>query len=684
MIVIGLSGGFDPLYGFFDAESNTRLDLPIYSGHDAAAVLVKDGTVLAAIEEERVSRIKHTNIRPTRAIEYCLNTAGLRLADVDYFAYYWTEQYFNNFVADLLKERPQLKRPASGRAFLESALRQDLGPDFDSRKLVFVSHHVAHAISAYAMSGYDSSLVITLDGQGDNISGAVFRGERGDLQHIVDVDIIESLGFFYLEIIKLIGFDLFDEYKVMGLAPYGDPARFRKQMRETYQLKSRGLYAVELPPAALARVVPPRKPGGEILQEHKDLAASLQEALEEIALHHITHYRNEIYSRAPGAADKPKRLCLAGGVAHNCTLNGKILKSGLFDDVFIQPAAHDAGCALGAALYIDRKFSPKGESKPARRLQDVYWGKNIGDGPEIEKLLKQWADVVDFRLLDDVPQVVARLLKDGAVVGWAQGRSEFGPRALGNRSILADPRPAENKDVINSMVKKREAFRPFAPAVLEEYAGEYFDIPAGREFPFMTFVVPVREKYRPILGAVTHVDGTARVQTVSKHSNPRFWQLIDAFRAQTGVPVLLNTSFNNNAEPIVDSAADAMACFLTTGLSHLVLGDYLVIKRDNPPEQWLNMHVALPGHIRVMQVTMSRSDGDVQTLYQCVNVATKRSVEISSRAHELISRCRPGQSMGELVMRSGDRLGPEDKRALSKEIFDLWGARMLALKPAGA
>jgi carbamoyltransferase len=253
---------------------------------------------------------------------------------------------------------------------------------------------------------------------------------------------------------------------------------------------------------------------------------------------------------------------MAGGVAHNCSLNGKILYSGLFDDIFVQPASHDAGGAIGAALYVTKSEMKDGSSV---KLDHVYWGTDVSESKIIVEELDRWNKFIDIKKSDNIVNDTAKLLAEGSVIGWVQGRSEFGPRALGNRSILADPRPPENKDIINKMVKKREAYRPFAPSVLEEHVEEYFVIPTSqKQFPFMNFVLKVKEEKQSILGAITHVDGTARIQTVSKASNPMYWNLINEFSKYTGVHILLNTSFNNNAEPIVDSVYDAIVCFLTT------------------------------------------------------------------------------------------------------------------------
>jgi carbamoyltransferase len=317
----------------------------------------------------------------------------------------------------------------------------------------------------------------------------------------------------------------------------------------------------------LARLVPLARGSDDLLQCHRDLAAAVQECLETVVLHLLKHWQNTTGLR---------HLCLAGSVAHNCAMNGKILASGCFESVFVQPAAHHAGCALGAANHVSRRLRPE---LPIAPLRHVYWGPQIAHGETLRASLHAWRAWLDVRQSDDIVADTAACLAAGEVVGWVQGASEFGPRALGNRSILADPRPAGNRARINRMIKKREEYRPFAPAVTEQVATDYFELGSTSSLPYMSVVVPVREMHRKSLGAVTHVDGSARVQTVCEQDNPRFWALLNAFGAQTGVPILLNTSFNNNVEPIVDSVDDAICCFLTTGLDKLVVGDYLMTHR---------------------------------------------------------------------------------------------------------
>jgi len=684
MIVIGITGGYDPSCGDFNHETGFKFNFGKGNSHDSAAALIKDGEVIAAIEQERINRIKHTNARPTNAIRYCLDVAGLNISDVDYFAYYVSEKRVNAALKRLLLHMPGMEVFEDGRALLGAALRRDLGDDFDPGKLVFVNHHLAHAVSSFSMSGFDSSLVMTIDGQGDALAGAVYHGIDGKLQRISSTAISDSLGFFYLDIIKLLGFDIFDEYKVMGLAPYGDPARFRDLLKTLYTLRSRGRYIIHDRKAQrLMNSVCLRRRGEKITQDHKDLAASLQEALEDIALHQIEHYRNAVYPRKItnifSQSTVPKRLCLAGGVAHNCSLNGKILNSSMFDEVFVQPASHDAGCALGAALHVCQKYSKGNHTN--QPLQHVYWGKDVGSNEKIEKILDKWVGLVEFSRMENPAKTVAKLISQGAVVGWVQGRSEFGPRALGNRSILADPRPEDNKTLINSMVKKREGFRPFAPAVLNEYAHTYFDIPQESEPPFMTFVVSVKEEYRSQLGAVTHVDGTARVQTVSKQINKRFWELIDAFRAITNVPILLNTSFNNNAEPIVDSDEDALTCFLTTDLTHLVIGDYLIVKRNNLPEECLNMNVSLPGHIDLVHTSRRLPGKKQEGSFRGIDTTQQRHMNLSPLIYNLLIQLEHDDiPLGDLMTRNG--LDHAEQRCqIAEELYGLWSERMLILQP---
>jgi carbamoyltransferase len=561
MLCVGISGGFN-----FVHENVYKFGYGF--SHDGAAALIEDGAVIAAIEEERLNRIKHSNKFPEGALRYCLHRRNASPKDVECFAFYLREDCCNNILSRsyLYHEHEQTNRLVDTRGLLRDRLQQTFQCDIAPERILFVPHHMAHAASAFALSGFEKSLVLAIDGIGDFLSGIVAAGEGPRLQELKRFHMKKSLGALYFSITRLLGYTYFDEYKVMGLAPYGDPSRYRTALRELYDLLPDGDYELRLDGVASSLVskIRPRRRGEPIEQEHKDLAASLQEALEEIVLHILSHYN----STAPY-----RNLCLAGGVAQNCTMNGKILYSGMFDQVFVQPASHDAGCALGAALIASNGHA---SNTAPKRLRDVYWGNDIGDAATIVAELDRWSGLIAYERPPDIARRSAELLANGAVIGWVQGRSEFGPRALGNRSILADPRPGENKDRINKMIKKREAYRPFAPSILEEDAYEYFDIPPRRgSYSFMSFVVTVREDKRALLGAITHVDGTARLQTVSRDANPRFWTLLNYFKQLTGIPCLLNTSFNNNAEPIVESIENSVVTYLTTGLDYLIVGDFL-------------------------------------------------------------------------------------------------------------
>jgi len=669
MRVIGFSGSFD----FID---ETRYAAEYW--HDGAAALVEDGEVLFAIEEERLDRIKHSDKFPVLSINACLEHARIRLQDVDLFSYYWED-------VDSLRKEKVLLNPyeplesIDKAAFVRERFRRAWGKEIDQRKFQFVNHHYAHAASAFGLSGFDQALVITLDGEGDGCSGIALEAAGAEWKELRIFSVRNSLGYFYSDLIAYLGYTMFDEYKVMGLAPYGDPERFRSLFRSLYELLPNGEYEIlfrnNLP--WLFDKLAPRRKGEPFSQIHKDFAAGLQEALEDLAFHILTHFKQ---------VTRQKNLCLAGGVAHNCTLNGKILRSGLFENVFIQPAAHDSGCALGAALHSC--YAQGKGTRGHRRLAHVYWGADVGSSESIERSLRKW-DLLEFRKETNIAESTARVLAEGSVVGWVQGRSEFGPRALGNRSILADPRPASNKDRINQLVKKREAYRPFAPSVIEEEADKFFEVRAAeQQLEFMLYVVHVKEEKRQLLGAVTHIDGTARVQTVSRKTNPRFWELIQAFGERTGVPILLNTSFNNNAEPIVESIEDAIACFLTTGLDYLVVGDYLIQKKaGHRPQDYLRLAAFLPPYANLYHKKGRSLRGKIaDSFYLGVSYSKADQYgrdrhELSQKMHELLSRSNGERPVAEVLTEMGLN-GANISRPFIDELIELWSLRLISLGPA--
>jgi len=654
MLVVGLSGGLNWAASERFQETSNFL-------HDAAAAVVSDGRIVAALEEERDNRLKHSNKFPAGAIRHCLDEAGVSPAEVDRWAYCFGNVLeilaTNAFMADMAA--PPL---VFSEAVLAERLTTVLGVPIPPAKIVTVGHHVAHVASAFEPSGFDSALVVSYDGGGDQTHGSIVSVVDGAYETLWDLGDPQSLGLFYHYAMRPIGYGRFDEYKVMGLAPYGDPARFREPFRTLYTLHEGGKYEIHFDRfKALLGLVAVRRPGEPFTQDHKDLAAAIQESLETMAFHLIDGARRTTGHR---------HLCLAGGVALNCTFNGRLAKAGWFDEIFVQPASTDAGAALGAALHVERTAAPRPGRAP---LTHVYFGRTPGLDA-IESTLQAWQDVLTFEKSADICKDAASKLHEGAVLGWVQGRSEFGPRALGNRSIVADPRPADNKDRVNLMVKKREAYRPFAPSVLAEHATDYFELPDyPRRFAFMSFAVPVQPEKRGLLQATTHVDGTARVQVVYEDVNPRYWRLIEEFRRLTGIPVVLNTSFNNNAEPIVDNVEDAIQCYLTTGLDYLVIDDYLIAKRQPVIRvmDWMAVSQPATTHL-IRRGAPADRGGHVHALRR--TVADSRAVDISPDAFALLARSDGSVSIAGVL---GAPLGA----ALSDELFDLWQKRLIRVQP---
>jgi carbamoyltransferase len=584
MNIIGISG-LDQNLAFKAREfpGLTRRQYRINQGFDAAAALVNDDGVVAAAAEERFTREKATGDFPARAIQYCLRAGNLEIGDVDFLAHGFAYEPFRDAFQEPDYARKQYDELYSPEVQKRHLREHFPGVDWD-RKFIAVPHHVAHAASAFYPSGFDEALILVSDGMGEVHSLTVAVGQGTEIKILKQVPAFHSLGILYGVFTLHLGFAMnMDEYKVMGLAPYGNSRRYFDKVMELISLKNDGTYIIpafaqdqtllekETHAGILnllaERFGPPREPDGEMTQNHKDIAAALQAALQMCQLHVLRHFKRETGQR---------RLCLAGGVGLNCSVNGVLRRSRLFEQMFVQPAAGDDGCALGAALFAQKLHDPG--FKP-RKMSVPLWGPEFG-GDEIRQALEDEADCVWSKpdSFDELCQQVAERLAAGEVVAWFQGRMEFGPRALGSRSILADPRDPGMRDRINSLVKKREGFRPFAPVVTSEAARRYFDIAPGDEdsFAHMLCVTQVLPAYRQALPAVTHVDGSARVQTVSEEHNPRLWQLLKAFERVTGLPIILNTSFNVKGEPIVCTPREAINTFRNAHLDTLVLGDYLV------------------------------------------------------------------------------------------------------------
>lgn len=664
MLVLGLNGGIELPHEDLKVFGNGGI------AHDSAAVLIKDGVVIAASEEERLNRVKHTGKAPLQTIYLCLKRLGITFADIDKVVITTREQETDLLVRDDFFYRDSLHK--NTRELLVDFFYQIDGTKYDSNNIVFVDHHICHAASAHFMSGFDRSLTVTIDGESqEGYAGYIISSEGTSFKILDRITNANSLGSFYISVIRMLGYHQHDEYKVMGLAPYGDASKFRRMLRKAYVLLPEGKFKINLAwSTALFDFMTPRKKGGPITQEHMDLAASLQEALETIVMHMLKHYQQ---------ATGHTKLAMAGGVAHNCSMNGKVLYAGLFDEVFVQPAAHDAGNALGGALFVSNKFAP---DKSLEKLQHLYWGSEIQGNDGLEQILNRWERFVSFRKVDNIAEETAKRIAEGAVFGWVQGRAEFGPRALGNRSILADPRPAENKSIINEMVKKREGYRPFAPSILEEYVGDYYEMPQTKApYSYMNFVLMTKEDKQPLLGAVTHVDGTARIQTVSKETNERYWELINEFRKLTGVPILLNTSFNNNVEPIVDSEEDAIASFLTTNIHYLAIGDYMVDKKEVDKADYLHMVPTRLVNSELKKSIGYSADGTKRTLHEVrLHFGDKYKKAIPEEIFLMLEHSDGQKSLDELA---DELVGTTlTKPEIAEHFIELWSLRLVHLRPS--
>lgn len=552
--------------------------------HDSSACLMQAGQLVAAAEEERFTRKKHESDLPVQAARYCLEQAGLTIADVDKVA--WFEQPIPKLARQIWMGLPNWPWRGEQHARMDAQrpqreMRQRMGYEGE---IDYVSHHQAHAASAYYYSGFTEAAIMTVDGVGEWETTSYGYGDQTGMHTLATVQFPDSLGLLYSTITAYLGFKVNnDEYKVMGLAPYGQP-RYVTEMRKLITNGSGGDYQLDMQyfeymsgqrmySEALIDLFghPPRQRETEVKAQHQDIAHSLQKVLEEI----LYEKMNWLHEQKP--IDK---LCMAGGVALNCVANGKIRTRTPYRQVFIQPAANDAGGALGAAAEVHARST--GQKPKTGPMTHVYLGPSY-TAEQVKAMLDRTPVAYTeytARTGTMIEEAAARLDR-GQVLGWYQGRMEFGPRALGARSILADPRRENMRDHINSLVKKREAFRPFAPVVPEELAHKYFDL--DHPSPFMLETSTVRT---PIpLPAITHVDQTARVQTTNAQTNPRYTELLYAYYRLTGIPVLLNTSFNMRGEPIVCTPEEALACFVRAQIDALVIED-IIIDRQDIPAYW--------------------------------------------------------------------------------------------------
>ncbi len=550
--------------------------------HDAAACLVKDGIVIAAGEEERFNRQKHYSGLPVQAINFCLQEADITINDVDYVSFY--EKPFLKFsrvIIDHLNSYPfsfkhflgAMPLWLSDRLLLPVVLEKEIGY---TGKVLFIKHHLAHAASSFLVSPFKEAAILTVDGVGEFATTTYGVGQGNSLSILKELHYPHSLGLLYTAVTTYLGFEANEgEGKVMGLAGYGQPL-YMKEFEKIASVKTDGSIQLDMDYFGFIKSTrmyskkfislfgPQRIPETELTKRHFDIAASLQKFTEDILKKMIIHILKET---------KQTRLCLAGGVFLNCVANSKLLSITGANNIFIQPAAGDSGGALGSALYAYNCLL--GQPR-IFEMKSAFLGKSYSS-EEIRKVIVNSKLPYQELPESDLTRVVAEKIAAGNIIGWFQGKMEIGPRALGNRSILADPRNPQMKDILNRKVKHREEFRPFAPAVLAEKAEDYFEL-QGQSSPFMLFAPEVRKNKTAVIPGVTHVDNTARVQTVKNTDNPRFYKLLKDFEILTGVPIIINTSFNLRGEPIVNTPQEAIACFLSTGLDYLVLENYILEK----------------------------------------------------------------------------------------------------------
>jgi carbamoyltransferase len=585
--------------------------------HDSAACLVADGHIVAAAQEERFTRKKHDPGFPTKAAEYCVSSAGLRPADIDYVIFYDKpflkfERLFETYLAfsprgfrSFATSLPLwMKEKLFQKAAIVAGLKTCLGAEIEwGKRLRFSEHHLSHAASAFFPSPFEEAAILTMDGVGEWTTTSVFTGSGNQVSVLKEIHFPHSLGLLYSAFTYYTGFKVNSaEYKIMGLAPYGEPRYADLIKKHLIDVKEDGSFRLDMRYFEYCTGLtmtngrfnalfggPPRNPESRLTQREMDLAASIQAVTEDIVIR---------LARDIQRTTRRKNLCLAGGVALNCVANGKLLREGIFDDIWIQPAAGDAGGALGAALaaYHLMLHQPR-RIAPSDSMKGAFLGPEFSQG-EVERRLTNLGAVFRTVSEEELISAVAHALADGKAVGWHQGRMEFGPRALGGRSIIADPRSPTMQKQLNLKVKYRESFRPFAPSVLREDLSDWFQLDV--DSPYMLLVADVvqakqlamSEEQKRLFGieklnvtrseipAVTHLDNSARIQTVHGETHPRYYRLISKFKQLTGCPVLVNTSFNVRGEPIVCTPEDAFRCFMGTELDLLAIGNTILYKAD--------------------------------------------------------------------------------------------------------
>ncbi len=568
--------------------------------HDSSAALIKDGEIVAAVQEERLSRKKHDTSFPEKAVEYCLKSQGITIKEIDYIGFY--EKPFLKFERVLSQHLQSF--PLSYKIFLSSipswfneklrvtkAIKKKLKY---KKPILFIEHHLAHAASTFLVSPYKKAAILTVDGVGEWTTTTYGIGEGNDIKLLKEIKFPSSLGLLYSTITAYLGFSVNNsEYKVMGLSPYGNMNRktniYYKKLKNVIDIKEDGSYRLDMsyftyhyankmPSKKLCALLdgPIRKEESELIQRHKDIAAAVQLITEEVLIKILNHLHK---------ISQCDNLVFAGGVALNSVANGKILRNTPFKNIWIQPDPGDGGTSIGVAAYIYHTIL----NNPRKKyLETAYLGPEFSNKEIKEFLDKNKIKYHEFISPKELVEKTAKLIFDNNVIGWFQGKMEWGPRALGSRSILSNARNPKMQEILNLKVKHREKFRPFAPVVCEDDALKYFDCDKPIPLPtdFMLMVYPVRPEWRSKIPAVTHVDGSGRLQTVRKSQNPFYYNLLKQFGKLSGIPILINTSFNIRGEPIVCTPYDAYKCMMGTGIDYLVIGKFLIKRADNPQDIW--------------------------------------------------------------------------------------------------
>tara|TARA_Y100000310_G_scaffold287834_1_gene312981 strand:- start:5863 stop:7623 length:1761 start_codon:yes stop_codon:yes gene_type:complete len=566
--------------------------------HDSSVALVKDGELIAAVEQERFSRKKHDTSFPLDAIQYCLEEAGITIQEVTHIAFY--EKPFLKMERILSQHMEMF--PYSFKSFykavpswvnekirVQKTIRKELK---FAGEIFYIPHHLCHAASSYLISPYNESAILTIDGVGEWASTTIGMAKGNEIKLHKQIKFPHSIGLLYSTITAFLGFKVNNgEYKAMGLSPYGNTTRknpYYHRLKRVVKMFDDGSYqfdmsyfvyhyATTMPSKKLSNLLgPARKPGTALTQRHKDIAAANQMLTEELALNML----NALYKETGS-----DNLCVAGGCALNSVLNGKILNKTPFKNIYMQPAAGDAGTSIGAAFYAYNTILNNSRTFVQKT---AFWGPSFTNKEVQHFLDKKKIVYTRFKNKKDKTETVAQLIHDSNVIGWFQGRMEWGPRALGSRSILSNPCDPKMQDILNLKVKHREKFRPFAPVICADDAKEYFDcdLPLPKPTDFMLMVYPIKKKYHKKIPAVTHVDGSGRLQSIRKADNLDYYNLIKAFGKKSKIPILINTSFNIRGEPIVMKPDQAYRCMMGTGIDYLVIGDYLVKRSDNPKDIW--------------------------------------------------------------------------------------------------